>query len=63
MRIKIWSYAANMGDGSVGVYLFASEEEARAASKKDSDKYGENYCDDVSWHELEIDSSGKIVKV
>lgn len=62
MKIKFWCYAQNCGDGSVAVRFYKTQAEAQAASDKDNEDYGENYCDEVSSHEFEVDENGNIVK-
>lgn len=62
MKIKFWTYTKNLGDGSVGVRFYKTKEEAKAASDKDMEAYGENYCEDVAPHEFEVDKFGQVLK-
>ncbi len=62
MKIKFWTYAQNCGDGSVAIHYYKTKEEAKVASDKDAEKYGENYCEDVSSHEFEVDKFGQVLK-
>lgn len=57
MKTKIWTYSENLGDGSVSVRFFNSEEDAEAYAENDH----ERSCDDIECHVLVFDDDGKLL--
>ena len=57
MKTKIWTYSENLGDGSVTVRFFNSEEDAEAYAELDD----ERNCDDIQEHVLVFDNNGKLL--
>lgn len=57
MKIKLWIYAANNGDGSTSTYFFNSKEEAEKYAKDDN----ERFCDDIWETTIKISSKGKLL--
>ena len=57
MKTKIWTYSENLGDGSVTVRFFNSEEDAEAYAELDN----ERNCDDIQEHVLVFDNNGKLL--
>lgn len=62
MRVKFWVFIRNCGDGSASALFYKTKEEAEAASKKDNDTYGENFCEDVYESYINVDlATGKMI--
>lgn len=53
MKIKLWLYIMNLGDGSCAVKFFSSKENAENFASKDD----ERFCDDIYYKEIDIDSA------
>jgi hypothetical protein len=61
MKARVWMYAENSGDGSVNVRFFASKKDAETYATKDEEDYGDRFCDDISYQDLEFDESGTLL--
>lgn len=60
INFKPWVYCRNLGDGSVWVYSFNSEEEAQEYAAPDDERSN----DDIMQLDLQIDvDTGKILNV
>ena len=57
MKVKIWIYTRNLGDGSCAPCFFNSNEEAEKYAESDD----ERYCNDISEYILEFDENGKLL--
>jgi hypothetical protein len=57
IKVRFFVYQQNGGDGSAIPKFYATEMQARAASERDREQYGENFTDDVVEHEFVIDPS------
>lgn len=57
MKVKVWTYVENLGDGSCAVRFFNSREEAEAFAGEDD----ERYCDDINPETLEFDDNGVLL--
>lgn len=58
MKVKVWTYVENLGDGSCAVRFFNTEEEASAYADDDN---SDRFCDDINPETLEFDESGKLL--
>jgi hypothetical protein len=62
LKVTLWCYVRNNGDGSPGLLIFDSEKEANKYADKDGDEYDERFCDDVFSETIEVDAAtGKLL--
>lgn len=58
LKLEFWVYMRNNGDGSASPMFFLSEDLAEKAAEKDD----ERLCDDVVFHEFEVDlETGEVI--
>lgn len=57
MKVRIWCYIENQGDGSAVPRFFNSKQKAEAFAKNDN----ERYCEDIQYRDLEFDTQGKLL--
>ena len=57
MKIKVYYYISNCGDGSCAVHFFNSEQEAEDYASQDD----ERFCEDIQSRILEIDECGRLL--
>ncbi len=54
MKITLWTYNENLGDGSAEPRIFATKKAAEAAAESADDRW----CDDIRKHVFEVDDKG-----
>lgn len=57
IKVKIWVYMQNNGDGSGSPKFFNSSEAAEKYAEDDN----ERMCEDIDCHTLEIDENGNLL--
>jgi hypothetical protein len=57
MKVTIWIYIENLGDGSCAARITDSEESAEKLAENDD----ERFCDDIYSKTLEFDDNGKLL--
>lgn len=62
MKVKVWIYLKNYGDGSAFPKFFATEEQATAYADA-APEYEDRFCDDISYKDLEFDKDGVLLNI
>ena len=57
MKVQLYLYIQNMGDGSCSVKFFNSRESAEKFAEPDD----ERFCEDIYPKTLELDENGKLI--
>lgn len=54
MKIRVWYFVSDGGDGSVYVHHYATEAEATAAAEQELDEYGQVLDEAVGYLDVEV---------
>ena len=57
MKVNVYYYISNCGDGSCAVHFFNSEQDAEDYASQD----GERFCEDIKSKTLEFDKDGRLL--
>lgn len=57
IKVRLWTYIKNFGDGSYGIRFFKTKDAAETYASYDD----ERCCDDINLYELEFDLEGNLI--
>lgn len=63
MKIRLWYYIDNNGDGSASPRFFTTEQKAlEYEAAVEACDWGEGFCESVGFQDIEVDDKGTLIK-